>query len=421
MREKKILAALLAGALVLGLTACGGGTNGEDGGEAEGAPVGVAVQVEEISDGTIYAENTVSGQIVTEEQTTVMVATNAKCTAVYFEVGDAVRAGQAICKVDLDSTWTSYNAADISYQAAIQSYNDQSAVFESQITLLEKNISDLKELFEIGAASQTEIDQAELQLQSTIATRNSTLSQLEAGMQNYKSNLEQLSSSLENIDSQGNIIAPASGTLLTLNAVKDGYVSTAAPVAVIDGVDQLKLVVQVSEALVPKLSRGDSASVTISAVNKTFDAPIRSIERSANMQTKLYSVTLSLPADVEGLIAGMFADVTFHTDVSEDTVVVPTEAILTSGDSRYVFVVENGAARYVEVVTGLTGSGVTEVLSGLEAGQQLVTVGQAYLTDGAAVRIVSGDTPAETREETEEPAEGDAGADSAGDAGSGEA
>ena len=53
--------------------------------------------------------------------------------------------------------------------------------------------------------------------------------------------------------------------------------------------------------------------------------------------------------------------------------------------------VEDGVAKYKEVTTGLTGSGVTEVLTGLAAGEQLVTVGQAYLQDGDAVRIVSGE------------------------------
>ena len=53
--------------------------------------------------------------------------------------------------------------------------------------------------------------------------------------------------------------------------------------------------------------------------------------------------------------------------------------------------VEDDAAKYVEVTTGLTGNGVTEVTSGLTAGQQLVTVGQAYLKDGDAVRVVSGE------------------------------
>ena len=86
----------------------------------------------------------------------------------------------------------------------------------------------------------------------------------------------------------------------------------------------------------------------------------------------------------------MFADVTFRTDYNDNTVVIPTEAILTSGDTQYVYVVEDGAAKYVEVTTGITGSGVTQITSGLTAGEQLVTVGQSYLSDGAAVRVVSG-------------------------------
>ena len=87
----------------------------------------------------------------------------------------------------------------------------------------------------------------------------------------------------------------------------------------------------------------------------------------------------------------MFADVTFRTDVVEKTIVVPTEAILTSNDTQYVYVVEEDTAKYVEITTGMTGSGVTEVTSGLSAGQNLVTVGQSYLADGDAVRVVSGE------------------------------
>lgn len=390
MNKKHFLAALLAACLTLGLTACGG-SGGEDEETGDAAPAGVAVQVEQVSADTIFAENTVSGQIAADDEATVMVAVNAKCTATYVEAGDIVRAGQALCTLELDSTLSSYNAANITYQSAVQSYNDQAAIFEKQIALQEKNVRDLKELYEIGAASQIEIDQAELQLQSSQATRNSTLAQLEAGMQSYKSNVEQLETVLENVDAKGNVVAPSSGTLVSFNAVEGGFVSSSMPVAVIDGVDQMKVTVQVSEALVPKLRAGDTADVAVSAVGGSYESVIRSIEKAANMQTKLYTVTLSLPAEAEGLLAGMFADVTFHTDTSENTIVVPTEAVLTSGDVQYVFVVEDNTAKYVQVTVGLTGNGVTEITSGLQAGQQLVTVGQAYLSDGDPVRIVSGD------------------------------
>ncbi len=387
MTKKRVLAAGLAAALALSLAACGGGT---DGTQEENNP-GVAVQVETIGADTIYTENTVSGQLVAEDEATIMVATSAKCTAVYAEAGDEVKAGDILCTLDLGSTLSSYNAASISYRSAVQSYNDQSVVFEKQINLYDKNLRDLKELYEIGAASQLEIDQADLQLQSAIAQRNSTLSQLEASMQSALSNVEQLDTVLENVDARGNVVAPSGGTLVTMNASEGNFISNTAPLAVIDGVDQMKAVVQVSEALVPKLNAGDTADVSVSAADQTFEATIRSVERAANMQTRLYTVTLTLPSGTDGLLAGMFADVTFHTDMSENAIVVPTEAVLTRGETQYVFVVENGTAKYIEVNVGLTGNGVTEILTGLTAGQQLVTVGQAYLNDGDPVRIVSGE------------------------------
>ena len=312
---KKWLTWALSLTLLFSLTACGGEEAPVE--EEEEGSSGVAVQVQAVVSDTIYAEQTVSGKLETEDEATVMVAANAKCTATYVETGDMVRAGQALCKLDLTSTQTSYEAASISYAASLQSYQDQEAVFAKQIALYEKNLQDLQELKEIGAAAQIEIDQAELQLQSTIATRNSTLSQLEAGMQNTKANMEQLETVLDNVDASGNVISPASGTLIQFSAVEGGFVSTAAPVAVIDAVDQLKITVSVSEALVPKLTVGAEAEVTISAVGETFTAPIRSIDRSANPQTRLYNVTLSAPSSISGLLAGMFADVTFHTDFSE--------------------------------------------------------------------------------------------------------
>ena len=389
MKQKRILSTLLAAAVMLGLTACQSGSG--ESASSGGSSAGVAVQVQEVRADSISTENKVSGRVVTDGQESVFVTANAQCTDVYVEVGDTVTAGQALCRLDMDSTLSSYNAANISYTSAVRSYQDQSAIFDKQIALAEKNVSDLKALFEIGAASQLEIDQAELSLQTAQAQRDATLSQLEAGMQSYKSNVEQLSAVLENVDSRGNVIAPISGTVISLSAVAGSYVSATMPVAVLDGVDRMEVSVSVSEALVPKLSRGDEVDVSISSLGANVVGTIKSIDLAANLQTKLYNVTISIQEDVAGLLSGMFADVSFRTDTSADTIVIPTEAILTSNDIQYVFVVENEAARYVEIGTGLTGSGVTEVTSGLKAGDRLVTVGQAYLSDGDPVRIVSGE------------------------------
>ena len=387
MKYQKLFAGLLAAAMTLALTACGSKEPEEETPAAEG----IAVQVQTVTANTISTENKVSGQVSADNASTILIASAAKCTAVYKNAGDQVQAGEKICTLDLGSTLSGYNAARISYQAAVQSYQDQKSILDKQGSMAQDNVNNTKALFEIGAASQLEVDQAELNYENAVAGRNSALSQLEAGIQNAKSGVEQLDTALDNVDANGNVLAPQSGTLVTMNAVEGSYISNSMPLVVIDGADQMKVTASVSEALVPKLTVGDKAEVSVSAADATFTATIRSVERAASMQTKLYTVVLTVPADVGGLMSGMFADVTFRTDTAENTIVVPTEAILTSNHVQYVFVVEDGAAKYVEVTTGLTGSGVTEVTSGLTEGEQLVTVGQAYLSDGDPVRVVSGE------------------------------
>ena len=580
MKKTRVIAVLLSAAVLsLSLNACGGG--GKESNEEEEASLqsasapetfGTAVQVQRVASENISTENKVSGRVLAEDEATIMVGISAKCTAVYKDAGDSVRKGDILCKLDLASTLSQYSASQISYESAIQSYNDQKSLFdqqiavaeknvsiaeeqitvtqkqiavneqqipvtekqisvqeaqipvlrnqiavqeaqipvvqqqieaaeeqlsageaqipvlekqiallEPQIALAKKNVSDTEALLNMGAASQIELDNAKIQadqaafgkeqlqaqltnteaqlnssraqiqqskysieqlraqiqqsnysveqLQAQIAsskfsveqmraqieqakfnltqlelqrdnaklsvsqlqsTRSSTLAQLEAGIENARSGVQQLDSVLEDVDGQGNVIAPISGTLVTFNAVENSYVSNAMPVAVINGESDMKVTASVSEALVPKLKIGDSADVYISALSRSMKAEIRSVERAANAQTRLYTVTLTLSDPANDLLTGMFADVTFHTDRVNNAIVVPSEAILTNGDTQYVYVAVGNRAKYVEVQTGLTGTGVTEILNGLDGGEYLITVGQTYVTDGADIRIVGG-------------------------------
>ena len=400
MKFNRIIALMLTLVMALSLTACGEEEVQETG------PAGIAVQVETVLPDTIATENKVSGKISADNEATIMIGSTAKCTAVYAHAGDLVEAGDMIRTLDLGSTLAQYNAARIGYDSAVQAYQDQQGILSRQIQLAADNVTNTKALFEIGAASQLEVDQAEINYQNAVASKNSALAQLEAGIQNAKSGLEQLNVVMDNVDANGNVISPIAGTLVTMNASEGSFISSSMPLAVVSGADQMKITTSVSEALVPQLSIGDAADIYVSAIDASFAATIRSVERSANMQTQLYTVVLTVPADVSGLLSGMFADVTFRTNVSENALVISSDAILTSNDVQYVFVVEDGVAHYTEITTGLTGSGVTEVLSGLKEGQQLVTVGQAYLAEGDAVRIVGGaeSDPAPVLKEAEEEA-----------------
>ena len=148
--KQKTISLLLALALALSLAGC----KKE---ETVTAPAGVAVQVQTVEAQDIASENTVSGQVTAGSETSVYVTATAKCTAVYVEAGDAVKAGDVICSLDMESSLAQYRAAEIGYTSAASSYSDQKNILDRQVALYEKNWNDTKALFEIGAASQSDI------------------------------------------------------------------------------------------------------------------------------------------------------------------------------------------------------------------------------------------------------------------------
>lgn len=383
--KKQIINLCLAAAFLFLLAGCG------EKEESEAEDSTTAVEVAAVSRGSIAAESTVSGQVVSGGQESVYVALSVRCTDVYVEVGDTVSAGQALCSLDISATKANYDTAALSYNKAKASYDSQSALLSQQVTQAQEKLASIQELFQIGLVSQTEVDSAQAAVDSAKATMDSTLDQLEISIQNYKATLEQLEASLANIDSDGKVTAPIAGTVVSLTAVKNGFVSPSAPVASIESTANMEIQVGVAESLVGKLQKGSQVSVTVDAAQASFQGTIKNLVTSPSATTHLYPVTIQVPSSAaQGLLSGMFAQVTFYTDTQNDVVIVPTEAIQTGMDGQYVYTLdENNIAHRVTVETGLVGDGVTEITAGLNGGETLVTVGQFYLSDGAQARVVS--------------------------------
>ncbi|MBQ5739003.1 MAG: efflux RND transporter periplasmic adaptor subunit [Oscillospiraceae bacterium] len=386
--RKKITALMLALSMLLALTACGESERVEE----NTAPAGLAVQVTEAKVQTLSSDVTVSGKVAAEAETAVYVlgSNSATVAEVYVSEGDRVTAGDVLCRLDTSRVSGSDLSNQASYLASMENYNTQKALLDRTVSMQQTNYENTLALYEIGAASRLEVDAAELQYLSAIAQRDATLSQLASAMSSQQSGYLQMNAAMQGADANGNVIAPVSGTVTSVSATVGSTVSATKPIAVIDAAGQMNISVSVSEALLPKLAVGDMASVSVSSLSLEFDALITAIDRASSLQTQLYGVTLSVPEEIEGLRPGTFADVSFHTDTSLDTVVVPTEAILTAAGEQYVYVVDGTVARKAPVTVGLAGSGVTELLSGVSAGESVVTVGQQYLSDGDAVRIVEG-------------------------------
>lgn len=407
MKRKRFAAAALAGVMLL-CAGCGQEEEAE-----EEAPSGTAVEVMEVTSGPMSAEYSLTGKVVAVSEVQVFPLLAGQVQTLSVEEGDTVSRGQTLFTVDTSTVTSTMGALQQSYSAtkaatdrAIESAQLGVEQAELGVEQAQQAVDNAEALLEVGAAAEQDVTQARQGLQQAQAA----LSQAQAGVAQAQAqqsaSLAQIQASMDQITTQaelGTVTAPCAGTVTAVNLVRGGMASSAQPAVVIAENGAVEVAASVAEDVYMDIRKGDNAGVVISALSDDMvNGTISEVPAAANAQTSVYDVSVSLPADVKPPI-GAFATVTFYTDRRSDTISVPTEAILTGADDeQYVFVVdtyaEGDTAVRVTVETGLVSNTDTEILSGLAEGDRVVVKGQSYLSDGAAVRIVTGedDLPADT-------------------------
>jgi len=185
------------------------------------------------------------------------------------------------------------------------------------------------------------------------------------------------------------IVATVSGTITSLNINPGDTVSTGTVVAVVGALNNLKITVYVSEKYNSYLKKGLKAYVSlVSSPNELYEAEISAISPIVNKTSRTIEVSLKLKSKNNQMKPGMFAAVQLVILEIPDTIVVPTNAIRSFNDNTTVFVItpENIAKRVI-VTTGISNDSETQITSGLEIGDVIITAGS--VADGANVKISS--------------------------------
>ena len=367
--SKRILAALLAGAMVL----CAGCGKEEE--TEEESSNSTAVEVTDVTSGAMSSEYTLNGKIAAVNEVQVFPLLAGQVQTLNVSEGDTVSKGQTLFTVDT-STVTATDRAIESAKVGVEQ--------------AELAVSNTEALLEAGAAAEQDLTKAK----QALTQAQAGVAQAEA---QQSASLAQIQASMDQINKQaslGTVTAPCSGTVTAVNVDRGGMASSAQPSVVIAENGAVEVQVSVAEDVFTGIKVGDTASVTVSAVSKeSMNGTVSTLPAAANAQTNLYDVSVSLPSGTKPPI-GAFATVTFYTDRRASTISVPTESILTGNNNeQYVFTVnaDGTAATRVTVTTGLVTKDSTEIVSGLKAGDRVVTKGQSYLSDGAAVHVVTSD------------------------------
>jgi multidrug efflux pump subunit AcrA (membrane-fusion protein) len=148
----------------------------------------------------------------------------------------------------------------------------------------------------------------------------------------------------------------------------------------------LQVTASFSETDAAKIRLGQAGTITVSAVpNKQLAAHVVAIDTSGTSSSGVvtYTVTMALDRTAAGLKPGMSANASVTTGEKDNVLNVPNAAVTGSGSNATVKVLKNGVQSTVNVVTGLKGDSTTEIVSGLTAGQQVVTSSGLAPTAGA--------------------------------------
>jgi multidrug efflux pump subunit AcrA (membrane-fusion protein) len=179
------------------------------------------------------------------------------------------------------------------------------------------------------------------------------------------------------------IRAPRSGYVLDKNIVEGARVPAGQNLYTIGDLTKVWVQAEVYEHDAPWVETGQHAQMELTYQRgKTIEGSVAYVYPTLNKGSRTLTVRLEFPNPELRLKPGMFATVYIQFRREEGSLVLPTEAILHSGTRELVFVaIGNGRFVPREITTGLVGDRhTTQVLSGLEEGEEVVTSGQ-FLID----------------------------------------
>jgi membrane fusion protein (multidrug efflux system) len=187
------------------------------------------------------------------------------------------------------------------------------------------------------------------------------------------------------------VIRAPFGGILGLRKVSPGdYLEAGQELVNLESIDPVKVDFGVPERFAVSLKPGQIVNVRINAFpDEVFSGEVYAIDPRIDVTTRSFLLRARIANPGGRLRPGMFADAELVLAVRDDALWIPEQAIVPIGERRFVYVVSEGKAHMTPVQIGLRKPGFVEIVSGLRAGDIVVSEGQQKLQEGAAVAAVT--------------------------------
>lgn len=368
-----------------------------------------------------------SGSLVAEETSDVAPKVAGKVVSVSINVGDFVGAGQTIAKVDDREVRYQVSIA----QAAVNSARSAVRQAEARLGLLDKNRFDASVVPEVRAANanyeqaQAELRQAEAnekryrelkesgdvaeityeQFKTARDTANSRANnakqQLEAAINTAKQSnqailtaqagvqtaITQLENAQRNL-ADTSIKAPFGGYVSARPVAVGEFVSTSSVIATILRTNPMKAQIQIAEADVPYIVGGRGVSLEVDAYkDRKFAGTVSAVNPAVDPTSRSAMVEALVENNGNLLRSGMFVQAKITREGGTSGVFVPKSAVYNdaSTQSQRVFVIVEGVAKLKTVQLGVEEGDMIQIVTGVDADQNVATSNLDQLYEGAKV------------------------------------
>ncbi len=335
---------------------------GQGGGPGGGAPAAL-VNVAPVERKSLNSYLVLNGIVEPERKVEIFSRLSAYVKKIVKEEGAFVKENDILATLDDTEIRISYEQAKIQLEQARLSLEEAEANFNRSKELIKKDL----------------ISEQEFQ------TAEATYKQRQLDHQNRQESFKDLELQLN-----WTRIRSLSDGYITERLIEVGDRVTAnQQVYTIEDFSPLLIRVFVPTSDSIKLNTGMPAEVTTEIMKGyIFQGSVKLINPRVDVQTGTVKVTIEVFDETQNLKPGMFVEAKIVIGKKDNVLVIPRRAILFKQNKTYVFVMKQNQVSQREVTLGLTEEDHLEILSGLEQGEVIVTVGVEGLEDGERVEVV---------------------------------
>jgi HlyD family secretion protein len=360
----------------------------------------------------VSREILLTGSIRPQQEATIAATLSDRVVAVSVREGDVVKAGQILIRLDSARTRSRLEQAQAGLTAAQKQLallkagarSEQRAMAKSALeaakSSLEKARLDLERmerLYAEGAAAEQQLESARNYYEVMKAQYESAQEQynlLEAGarpeeIEAVEAAVEQAKAALNYArnDLEDTVLrSPISGVVHYRQVDVGDMPAPGVPLMRIAALEKVYFEATVPEKGLAELSVGQPVNISVDALpGESFPGGLERLVPVARADSRDFLARIAVENAEMRLKPGMFARGRVLVESHPEAVVVPRDALLEKDGEKVVFVVKGGRAEERKVVPGLDSNGLTEIVSGVSAGEEVVIAGQHGLTSGQPV------------------------------------